>query len=78
MGRKRLTTRAAYRRALLESVHYALADEIHQSLVPHRASDIWDFAADCAGALLGSLLYRLLALRQRPSPSTSAAPARPR
>ena len=36
---------------------YGLTDEIHQAFVPSRNADVWDFAADGAGAFLGALLY---------------------
>jgi VanZ family protein len=38
---------------------YGAADELHQSFVPGRAPDPWDWAADTAGALLGSLAVGL-------------------
>jgi VanZ family protein len=33
-------------------VIYALSDEIHQSFVPGRSADIFDFIADCIGVVM--------------------------
>ena len=33
---------------------FGLSDEWHQSFVPARMADVWDFAADGLGALLGA------------------------
>jgi VanZ family protein len=41
---------------LLFSVAYGASDEIHQYFVPARTFDVWDWAADCSGALLTSLI----------------------
>lgn len=43
----------------------AAADEFHQSIVPERASEMADWVADCAGALLayGLLVVRSIRLR---------------
>lgn len=47
---------------------YAAADEWTQSFVPTRSADIWDWAADVAGAALGAVgflaMYPLLGRRQ--------------
>jgi VanZ family protein len=33
---------------------FGMSDEWHQSFVPSRMADVWDFAADGLGALLGA------------------------
>src|SRR5262245_21000950 len=42
--------------AILFSTLYGVSDELHQSFVPHRTPDVWDVAADAAGAGAGSAL----------------------
>lgn len=42
--------------ALLAASLYGALDEWHQSFVPGRDSDPWDWAADTSGALLGAAL----------------------
>ena len=44
------------RTATLLSSLYGLSDEFHQSFVPGRQADGWDWLADTTGALLGSIL----------------------
>lgn len=41
---------------LASLVVFGLVDELHQSLVPGRSTDIRDWAADALGALLGLVL----------------------
>ncbi|HEY4689685.1 MAG TPA: VanZ family protein [Anaerolineae bacterium] len=36
---------------------YALSDEWHQSFVPNRKADVFDWAVDMIGALVGYTLY---------------------
>jgi VanZ family protein len=36
---------------------YGLSDEVHQAFVPGRSADIWDLAADVAGAIAGAIIY---------------------
>lgn len=36
---------------------YGLSDEFHQSFVPSRTADVWDWAADTAGAFLWALFF---------------------
>ena len=38
--------------ALILTVLYGLSDEYHQSFIPHRRVDLYDFAADAVGAFL--------------------------
>ena len=47
--------------AALFAALYGLSDEVHQSFVPGRSADVWDLAADTAGAIGGALFYRLRA-----------------
>jgi VanZ family protein len=53
-------SRLAPRRALLLawalSAGWGLLDEFHQSFIPQREADRWDFAADAVGAALGAWL----------------------
>lgn len=39
---------------------FALSDEIHQSFVPGRQCEIWDWIADCTGILLALPLRKYL------------------
>ena len=43
--------------ALLLASAYGASDEWHQSFVPGRSSDVFDWVADTAGAALGVTLY---------------------
>ena len=36
---------------------FGLSDEIHQAMVPNRTPEAMDFAADCAGGVLGAALF---------------------
>jgi VanZ family protein len=40
-------------------VIYALSDEVHQSIVPGRSADFFDFIADCIGVVLIQLIIWL-------------------
>lgn len=48
---------------------YGVADEIHQSFVPGRNCNVWDWIADTLGALLGAgvtfFVFRLGILRKK-------------
>jgi VanZ family protein len=37
--------------AIMASVLYGFADELHQAIVPGRTADAWDFLADATGAV---------------------------
>lgn len=37
---------------------YGLSDEFHQSMVPGRSSEVWDWLADAVGIVMGAELYR--------------------
>ena len=37
---------------------YGISDEIHQSFVPGRSADAWDWGADVFGAIVGALFFR--------------------
>ena len=39
---------------------YGVIDEIHQYFVPGRHSDVWDWAANTLGSLLGALAIMLI------------------
>jgi VanZ family protein len=56
--------RAAVIAFVISAISAAL-DEFHQSFVPSRTGSSWDVLIDCAGALAGLLLYRLLIRRKR-------------
>jgi len=43
--------------SLLSAAVYGLTDELHQSFVPSRTADPWDWLADTSGALLGIAAY---------------------
>jgi VanZ family protein len=45
--------------AIVAATVYGVSDEVHQAFVPSRTSDLWDIAADLAGACLGSSLWFL-------------------
>jgi VanZ family protein len=46
---------------------YGIIDELHQSFVPGRDCNVWDWAADTIGALLGALLVMLISRRRSPN-----------
>ena len=45
--------------SLISAALYGLTDELHQSFVPSRTADPWDWLADTFGALLGIAAYGL-------------------
>lgn len=45
---------------LLSCAFFGICDEIYQSLIPGRSTELGDFFADCSGALIGSLVYLTL------------------
>jgi VanZ family protein len=53
--------RTLFAGAAAVSIAYGAFDEIHQYFVPGRHASFGDFAADAAGAVLGSLGFGLLA-----------------
>jgi len=48
-------SRALWWVSLLSAAAYGLSDEIHQSFVPFRTADFFDFVADFAGSLCGTI-----------------------
>lgn len=50
--------------ALLYCITYGATDELHQSFVPERSSDIFDWIADSVGAALGAI-FIVIMLRYR-------------
>ena len=45
---------------LIIGIIYPLSDEIHQSYVPGRDSDIYDFLTDLVGIILSLLIFTLI------------------
>jgi VanZ family protein len=41
--------------ALLITIGYGATDEVHQRFVPGRSGEVYDFVADAAGALAGTI-----------------------
>lgn len=41
--------------AMLITIGYGVTDEVHQLFVPGRSADVYDLAADAAGALAGTI-----------------------
>ncbi len=67
---------SAYRRTVLFSILlfsvFGLIDESHQLFVPGRSGgDVWDFAADVVGTVLGVTTAHVLS--KKPEASTAAA-----
>ena len=58
-------TGAAALRAVLLSAAYGVTDEFHQRFVTNRNSDIHDWYADIAGALVGALAVLVIARQLR-------------
>jgi VanZ family protein len=52
------TLKPSFLFTIIFSVLYALSDEIHQSFVPGRQFDLWDWAADSLGVILVILYLR--------------------
>jgi VanZ family protein len=46
--------------SLISAAVYGFTDELHQSFVPSRTADPWDWLADTFGALLGIAVYGVL------------------
>jgi VanZ family protein len=57
------------------TVLYGCTDELHQSFVPGRTSDVWDVVADTVGALLSLSSVYAASLLRTPRPHRSG-PAR--
>ncbi|MGD2076358.1 MAG: VanZ family protein [Gammaproteobacteria bacterium] len=51
--------------SILVASMYGITDELHQSFVPGRNVDLWDWVADTLGALLAVLLVAWLVRRHR-------------
>jgi VanZ family protein len=60
--------------AVAIGVLYGASDEIHQSFVPGRSSEVADWVADALGTVAGVLIYHFL-LRRRAERSRPAANA---
>jgi VanZ family protein len=59
LARARGAGRAALWLPILLGLAYAASDEIHQSFVPGRSADPFDWVADAIGVALGVLLFHL-------------------
>jgi len=55
--------------AILITSAYGASDEFHQSFVPNRSCDVWDWTADTFGGILGVAVYA--AYESRRSQKTS-------
>lgn len=49
--------------AFVFSAAYGVLDEYHQSFVPGRSVEFYDFLADCGGALLYTAIFWLVQRR---------------
>ncbi|MGD9898274.1 MAG: VanZ family protein [Calditrichaceae bacterium] len=49
---------------IIAGMLFAFSDELHQSFVPGRTSDIYDWVADISGILFFSYLYKLFIQRK--------------
>ena len=47
---------------LLVGIGYGALDEVHQMLVPHRSSSIYDFIADASGIIAAQIFLALVVL----------------
>ncbi len=45
---------------------FGLSDELHQAFVPQRFASVFDFLADCAGAVAGCLFYTNFVSKKTP------------
>ena len=53
--------------AVLLASLYGVSDEVHQAYVPGRSADLFDWAADTAGAAIAVWVVRLWAERRTPT-----------
>jgi VanZ family protein len=51
---------------MLAASAYGAIDEFHQSFVPGRDCNVWDWLADTLGAFLGALAVMLLMIKTKP------------
>jgi VanZ family protein len=58
--------------AFLAAALYAVLDEFHQSFVASRTASAWDVAIDCAGAVIGLLVYLKIENARRRSSTRSS------
>ncbi|MDR0629506.1 MAG: VanZ family protein [Treponema sp.] len=47
---------------------YGISDEIHQSFVPGRDGNVWDWLADTLGAIIGAGLVMVSVRKLEPAP----------
>ncbi len=57
--------------AVVASALYGVTDEVHQYFVPMRHADVWDVAADAAGATVAALSCEWWFTRQTVRPAAS-------
>lgn len=51
---------------------FGLSDELHQAFVPQRSASVFDFLADCAGAVAGCLFYTNFISKKTPGRGINA------
>jgi VanZ family protein len=66
-----LPSRLSWRAALITlavTIGYAMTDELHQMFVPGRSPDVYDVAADAAGAAIGLIACGAWGIIRAPHP----------
>ncbi|MCB9739904.1 MAG: VanZ family protein [Deltaproteobacteria bacterium] len=51
---------AAVRWSWLATAIWGAIDEVHQGFVPGRSQDVWDWLADCTGALVALVVWEVV------------------
>jgi VanZ family protein len=60
---------------VLTAALFGLTDEFHQSFIPGRDANLWDWAADGVGSAVGVLLFCWIAARRSRSGATNGGAA---